>query len=128
MTPHQEIKAKIKNAIARGQLLELAAKNIRALLAGAPADLYLRVIDELIGNGEWDDLNDRFYKTLEFGTGGLRGRTIGKIVTEAERGEAAPNERPEFPCVGTNAMNFYNINRATQRLVAYVKEWNARGV
>ncbi len=124
MTAHQETEAKIKNAVGRGQLLEPAAKNIRALLAGAQADLYLRVIDELVASGEWQELNDRFYKTLEFGTGGLRGRTIGKIVTEAERGKAAPNERPEFPCVGTNAMNFYNVNRATHGLVSYVKEWN----
>ncbi len=34
------------------------------------------------------ELNDRFYRTLSFGTGGLRGRTIGKIVTAAERGKA----------------------------------------
>ena len=63
--------------------------------------------------GEWAELNDRFYKTLAFGTGGLRGRTIGKIVTKAERGQGRPNERPEFPCVGTNAMNFFNVSRAT---------------
>jgi phosphoglucomutase len=83
------------------------------------------VIEELIASGEWDELNDRFYKTLEFGTGGIRGRTIGKIVTAAERGDAAQDKRPQFPCVGTNAMNFYNVNRATQGLVAYLKEWHA---
>ena len=105
---------------ARGQLLESSAKNIRALLAGAPSDLYRRVVDELIAAGQWAELNDRFYKTLAFGTGGLRGRTIGKIVTRAERGNRAQRIRPEFPCVGTNAMNFYNISRATQGLVAYL--------
>ena len=71
----------------------------------------------------WDELNDRFYKTLAFGTGGLRGRTIGKIVTDAERGTPDELGRPEFPCVGTNAMNFYNISRATQGLVAYLHDW-----
>src|SRR5207245_10473832 len=79
---------------------------------------------------ELAELNDRFYKTLEFGTGGLRGRSIGKIVTNAERGNAAQSaaatRRPEFPCVGTNAMNFYNVSRATQGLVLYVREWHAR--
>ena len=49
-----------------------------------------------------------------------------KIVTTAERGNAAPSDRPEFPCVGTNAMNFANVNRATQGLVAYMKEWHAK--
>src|SRR5439155_507753 len=64
-----------------------------------------------------------FYQTLAFGTGGLRGRTIGKIVTTAERGTASDGERPEFPCVGTNAMNFFNISRATQGLVAYLQDF-----
>lgn len=117
---------KIETAVADKRLLASAAKNIRALLAAAPSDLYSRVVDELVSNEQWDELNDRFYKTLEFGTGGLRGRTIGKIVTESERGDAGPNERPEFPCVGTNAMNFANVNRATQGLVAYAKEWHAK--
>jgi phosphoglucomutase len=120
------IENKIADAIARGELLDSAGENIRALLAGAPTDLYSRVVGQLVDAGQWAELNDRFYKTLEFGTGGLRGRTIGKFVTAAERGNAAPNERPEFPCVGTNAMNFANVNRATQGLVAYAKEWNER--
>src|SRR5262249_41568630 len=51
---------------------------------------------------------------------------IGKIVTKAERGNAPKTERPEFPCVGTNAMNFSNINRATRGLVAYLQDWNRR--
>jgi phosphoglucomutase len=117
---------KIDNAVANKRLLSSAANNIRALLSSASSDLYPRVIDELVAGEHWDELNDRFYKTLEFGTGGLRGRTIGKIVTKAERGNAKPNERPEFPCVGTNAMNFANVNRATQGLVAYAKEWHAK--
>src|SRR5207249_1330729 len=83
-------------------------------------------LQQLLAGGHWDELSDRFYKTLEFGTGGLRGRTIGKIVTKAERGNAGADERPQFPCVGTNAMNFANVNRATQGLVAYAKEWHAK--
>src|SRR2546429_50120 len=42
----------------------------------------------------------------------------------AERGNAREDERPQFPCVGTNAMNFFNINRATRGLVAYLQAWN----
>ena len=117
---------KIASAVAGKRLLASATKNIRSLLANSPSDLYSRVIDELVSAEQWDELNDRFYKTLEFGTGGLRGRTIGKIVTAAERGNAGPDNRPQFPCVGTNAMNFANVNRATQGLVAYAKEWHAR--
>src|SRR6266436_4012870 len=122
----EKLEKAIERAVGGGQLLDSAAKNIRALLAGAPSNLYSRVVDELVAREEWDELNDRFYKTLEFGTGGLRGRTIGKIVTKAERGNAGSNERPQFPCVGTNAMNVANVNRATQGLVAYAKEWHVQ--
>ena len=113
----------IDMAVASGHLLESAAANIRALLSGAPSAIYSQAVDELIDAQAWSELNDRFYKTLAFGTGGLRGRTIGKIVTAAERGRSNPEAPPEFPCVGTNAMNFYNINRATRGLVTYLKKW-----
>ena len=117
----------LARAMKSGKLLPSAVKNIQTLLR-APSDLYQRVVHELVEAEAWDELNDRFYKTLEFGTGGLRGRTIGKIVTKAERGNAEPNERPEFPCVGTNAMNYANVNRATQGLVAYAKEWHTKKI
>jgi phosphoglucomutase len=122
----QELTSEIERAVAEGRLMQSAEKNIHALLEGAPSDLYLRAIRELVEAGAWQELNDRFYQTLAFGTGGLRGRTIGRIVTTAERGNAREDERPQFPCVGTNAMNFFNVSRATQGLVAYVKEWNER--
>src|SRR6266404_1273049 len=128
MTAHTGIEEKIEKARARGQLLESTTENIRALLTGAPSDLYGRAIEELIAIEAWAELNDRFYKTLAFGTGGLRGRTIGKIVTKAERGKAGPDERPQFPCVGTNAMNFYNVSRATQGLIAYLLEWQTKNI
>ena len=123
MPAHSEqLDSKISRAVADGQLMEPSAKNIHVLLGGAPSDLYLHSVSELVDAGEWSELNDRFYQTLAFGTGGLRGRTIGKIVTDAERGNAREGERPEFPCVGTNAMNFFNISRATRGLVAYLHD------
>jgi phosphoglucomutase len=126
MAAHNDTAAKIDKAVTDKKLLESAAKNIRDLLRSARSDLYSRVIEELVAADQWEELNDRFYKTLEFGTGGLRGRTIGKVVTKAERGNAAPDDRPQFPCVGTNAMNFTNVNRATQGLVAHAKEWHVK--
>ena len=122
----EELNSRIERAVVRGQLLKSTAKNIRTLLAGATTDLYFRSVNQLADGCEWSELNDRFYKTLAFGTGGLRGRTIGRIVTTAERGNAREDERPQFPCVGTNAMNFFNINRATRGLVAYLNDWNRR--
>src|SRR5438552_14230518 len=122
----EELNSRIERAVARGQLLESTAKNIRSLLTAAPTDLYFNSVNQLADSWEWSELNDRFYQTLAFGTGGLRGRTIGRIVTTAERGNAREDERPEFPCVGTNAMNFFNVNRATRGLVAYLHDWNRR--
>src|SRR5881398_151818 len=122
----QALGEEIKTATAQGKLLDSAVKNIHALVAGAPSDIYYRVISELIANEEWSELNDRFYKTLAFGTGGLRGRTIGKIVTASERGTPTALGRPEFPCVGTNAMNYFNVARATRGLASYITKWRAR--
>src|SRR5213082_2392726 len=121
-----DLNAKIKQAVAHKQLIASSARNIRTLLEGAESDVYFRSVKELVHAAHWQELDDRFYQTLAFGTGGLRGRTIGKIVTTAERGNAREGERPEFPCVGTNAMNFFNINRATRGLVAYLQDWNRR--
>lgn len=114
---------RIETAVGDRRLMESTGKNIATLLENASSDLEANAIRELVEAEAWDELNDRFYKTLAFGTGGLRGRTIGKVVTEAERGTPTPLGRPQFPCVGTNAMNFYNIARATRGLVAYLHEW-----
>src|SRR5262249_24778882 len=122
----EQLNSRIEQAVTDGLLMASSAKNIRTLLTGARSDLYLRSVNELVDTAEWQEINDRFYQTLAFGTGGLRGRTIGKIVTTAERGNAREGEPPQFPCVGTNAMNFFNINRATRGLVAYLQESSQR--
>ena len=107
-------------------LRESAAAGIEALLGAHPEDYERASIAELAAAGNWEELNNRFFRTLAFGTGGLRGKTIGLTVTEAERGVPRAMDRPQFPCTGTNAMNYRNVSRATQGLVAYVKEWAAR--
>src|SRR5437588_10438485 len=120
----EQLNSRIKRAVTDDFLMASSAKNIRALLAGARSDLYFRSVNELVDAAGWKEINDRFYQALAFGTGGIRGRTIGKIVTMAERGNARAGERPQFPCVGTNAINFFNVNRATRGLVAYLQAWN----
>jgi len=117
-----DLSNRLDAAEAAGDLLASSARNIRQLLARTSSPVDRASIQELTGAAAWPELNDRFFRTLAFGTGGLRGRTIGKIVTKAEAGTPQALGRPEFPCVGTNAMNYFNISRATQGLVAYVKE------
>ncbi len=121
-----DLATQLDQAVKAGKLLESSARNILQLLERSTSPVYKQSIEELVGAGGWAELNDRFFQTLAFGTGGLRGRTIGKIVTHAEQGTPDALGCPELPCVGTNAMNFYNISRATQGLVAYLKDWFER--
>jgi len=116
----------IQQAVAEGKLLPESAKNIHGLLAKSSSPIDRASIEELAAAGNWAELNNRFFRSLAFGTGGLRGKTIGAVVTKAEQGKPQPLGRPEFACVGTNAMNPYNISRATQGLVHYVKEHFAK--
>lgn len=111
----------LTTAVADGRLLPSALRNIESLLAGTATDLAERVVGELAQGGHWDELNDRFFKQLAFGTGGLRGRTVGRVVTTAEQGAGGPNGRPEWPCVGTASMNYYNVSRAVRGLIAYAR-------
>ncbi len=117
------IEESLTAAVNAGSLLESARNNILALLSGTTSPVAALAVQELVEAGEWQELNDRFFKTLAFGTGGLRGRTIGQVITRAEQGAGGPNDRPEHPCVGTASMNFYNLSRAIRGLVAYVEKF-----
>ena len=121
------LESSLSSAVASGKLLESAQANILALLVGSTSEVAGKAITELAESAAWDELNDRFFKTLAFGTGGLRGRTIGRIITKAEQGNGGPNGRPEHPCVGTATMNFYNVGRAVRGLIAYTKQFAGSG-
>ena len=113
---------RLAEAVGAGRVLADSGKNIEVLLSGTSDERAEDAVVELVDGGHWAELNDRFYKTLAFGTGGLRGRTIGKVVTRVERGVSEPGHRPEFPCYGTASMNFYNVNRAIRGFISYVKK------
>lgn len=122
------LQEKLTAARDAGQILESTCKNACELLQSSDNQVIHSTLGELVDGEHWHELNDRFFRTLAFGTGGLRGRTIGRVVTSAERGSAAEGERPEHPCVGTNAMNFFNLSRAMQGMVSFLHEiHNASG-
>ncbi|MGB2091941.1 MAG: phospho-sugar mutase, partial [Akkermansiaceae bacterium] len=125
MSDMQSVLKTLDHAAASGDLLESSRDNIQALLDGTTSPVAAAAISELVDNSSWQELNDRFFKTLAFGTGGLRGRTIGRVVTTAEQGAGGPNERPEHPCVGTASMNFYNVSRAIRGMIIYLKRYLA---
>ena len=116
----------IQEAAQNGLLLRSTSENILILLSRSASPVYRKSVEELVLAENWKELDNRFFQTLAFGTGGLRGKTIGAVVTAVEQGEPQALGRPEFPCVGTNAMNSYNISRATQGLVGYVKDHYAK--
>lgn len=117
-----DLSSLLQAAVADGKLLAEAKTNIESLLAGSTSEVTAKAIEELVSGGEWQELNDRFFKTLAFGTGGLRGRTIGRVITQVEQGQGGPNGRPEHPCVGTATMNFFNVGRAVRGLIQHARE------
>ena len=117
-----ELSAQLDAALTSKGLLQSSFDNIHELLGSSDNPVYEAAVSELANDGQWAELNNRFFKKLAFGTGGLRGRSIGEIVTSAERGSAGPDERPEHPCVGTANLNFYNVTKATLGLVNQLKK------
>jgi len=120
-----EWKSLLDQAVTDGDLSSTSCENIELYLAGTSSPVGETAIIELVEQSAWQELDDRFFKTLAFGTGGLRGRTIGRMVTKAEEGNGGPLERPEHPCVGTATMNFFNLKRAMLGMVTYLlKTWS----
>jgi phosphoglucomutase len=85
-------------------------KRIAAYLDGEQTQVFRDEVKTLAEKGDWAELEDRFYRDLEFGTGGLRGVIGG----------------------GANRMNSFVVRRATQGLGEYVlahaKEKNCSAV
>ena len=73
-------------------------KRAAAYIAAEQDARFSNEVKDLIAKEDYKELEDRFYQTLEFGTGGLRGIMGG----------------------GTNRMNTREINLATQGLANYV--------
>jgi len=114
---------RIQNAAASGHLLESTATNLQAWLA---ADLPAWVgesVEELVDQSAWDELNDRFYQYLAFGTGGMRGRTIGRIITNVENGEPGPRGTPTHAAAGCNVLNDFTLVRAIVGLFRHVSAY-----
>jgi phosphoglucomutase len=108
---------------ARSKLLPATQANLARVYDAQAAPQDRPAIDELLAAKAWTELDDRFYRDIAFGTGGMRGRTMGKIVTKAEQGKAVAGACPEFPGTGTNMLNDGNVQRAVSALGAYLKEF-----
>ena len=115
---------KIESAEAAGALLQSTAINLKKWASADFLPEWVGAsINELIEKEEWEELNDRFYQTMVFGTGGIRGRTIGKVTASAETGTLSAQGTPEHAAVGTNVLNDFNLIRATVGMFRYVKQY-----
>lgn len=68
-------------------------------------EYFINDLKKVVASGDDEELNDRFYTSLVFGTGGLRGKIGG----------------------GYNRMNPYIVRKATQGLSNYVKRYASNG-
>jgi len=119
MTPVERARA----AEAAGHIMPSAAGNIAAYLSANLPAWAESSIGELLEAKAWGELNDRFYRELEFGTGGIRGRTIGMVTTESEKGTPGAFSVPEHAAVGSNMLNDFTLVRAVIGLFRYTREY-----
>lgn len=77
---------------------KLILKRANEYIAEEKDESFRKEVEDLVAKKDMKELEDRFYQSLEFGTGGLRGIMGG----------------------GTNRMNTLNISKATQGLANYI--------
>jgi phosphomannomutase len=96
-----EVLQQLDIALANGRITPGAEKNIRTWLTAPYLADYASAVAEHIAAGKWRELEDVFWTTIPFGTGGRRGRM--------------------YP-IGTNAINDRTIGESAQGLADYVRE------
>ena len=74
---------------------------------------------ELAEEKKFGEINDRFFKPLSFGTGGLRGRVLAANPTKAE----IPSGEPKYPAVGANCLNDFTVLKAALGLWRFCGEY-----
>ncbi len=80
-------------------------QRIDEYLANEDNEYFVKDLEKVLEQGNEEELNDRFYTSLSFGTGGLRGRIGG----------------------GLNRMNPYIVRKATQGLSNYILKHTSKG-
>ncbi len=121
---NSELKILVNKAVENGKLLDSSAKNITSWLDdNFLPEWALKSLVELFEQQAYEELNDRFFKPLSFGTGGMRGRTIGKVSAKAEIGNVSDKGTPEHAAAGANNMNDFTVAGATAGLFNYCAKW-----
>jgi len=87
------------------------------LRSGALPDEAVASLRDLCERGAWAELEDRFYKGITFGTGGMRGRTVGRVSASNETDAAG---LPVRAAIGSACLNDVNVLRAVVGLWRHV--------
>jgi phosphoglucomutase len=85
-----------------GKVSAEAEKNITAWLTDSKYRQYVSEVEQLINDEQWKQLEDSFFKIIEFGTAGRRGTTGA----------------------GSNRINKVTIGESAQALCSYVKSFD----
>ncbi len=96
-----EVLQQLDLAVASSRVTSAAGRNIRTWLTAPYLAEYAPEVAELVAAANWPELEDIFWTTIPFGTGGRRGRI--------------------YP-VGTNAINDRTIGESAQGLADYVRK------
>ena len=125
----ETITENLNQAKERGELYESSYENACEILGNENLPQWVKnSLEELVSDQNWEELNNRFHTNLAFGTGGMRGRTMGNQITRAERGKSGKGETPEYAAVGSNTLNEITVLRATKALFFMLDNgWPSRG-
>jgi len=92
--------AEVKGALQKELISESALHNIERWLKGSLYAPFLEELQQMIADGEWEELNEGFYQVLPFGTGGRRG-VVG---------------------LGPNRLNYASISESAQGVANKLKK------
>jgi phosphoglucomutase/phosphomannomutase len=106
MTATNAAIVRLDAACTAGKLSPSASQNIRRWLTEPYLEEYAAEVAEHLAAEKWQELEDAFWTTIPFGTGGRRGRM--------------------YP-IGCNAINDRTIGESAQGLADYVKQQVAAG-
>ncbi len=110
MSDSSAVLATLKSAKSKGQISAASLANVTRWLEsdGLPVEV-IASLQDLASKAAWAEIEDRFYKGIAFGTGGMRGRTVGRV---SAGNELDASGKPIRAAVGSACLNDINILRA----------------
>lgn len=112
----------LEKAFKENLLLQSTFENILEFIRTENLPTFaVKSVQELIEKEAWKELNNRFFKRIDFGTAGMRGRIVGTLPTSSEYD--AEEQIYLKAAVGCNCLNDFNVIAATLGLFNYCKSY-----